>query len=89
MKNRKKKLLQKVFQEFLAEQQSILKPQTYSGSKLSINYFERYLNGYGSRILQRKLFEANNEVIGKYKKSSEMVKNGDFFRYSFSFCFLF
>ncbi|WP_156151143.1 hypothetical protein [Methanosarcina sp. Kolksee] len=51
MKSTKEKTLQKVFQEFLAEQQSVLKPQTYSGSKLAINYFERYLNGYGSENL--------------------------------------
>lgn len=34
MKNTKEKTLKKVFQEFLAEQQSILKPQTFQGVSL-------------------------------------------------------
>lgn len=64
MKSTKEKTLQKVFQEFLAEQQSILKPQAYSGSKLAINYFERYLNGYGSENLKE-------EELEMYEKLSE------------------
>ena len=69
MKNQKKKRLYRKFsRNSWLNSRAILKPQTYSGSKLSINYFERYLNGYGSENLTEKAFEANNEVIGKYKK---------------------
>jgi hypothetical protein len=69
----KEKTLHKVFQEFLAEQQSILKLQTYSGSKLAINYFERYLNGYGSENLTEKELE-KYEVLseGKGKEYCEI-----------------
>jgi len=73
MKSTKEKTLQKVFQEFLAEQQSILKPQTYSGSKLAINYFERYLNGYGSENLTEKELERYEELSeGKGKEYCEI-----------------
>jgi len=73
MKGTKEKTLQKVFQEFLAEQQSALKPQTYSGSKLAINYFERYLNGYGSENLTEKDLERYEELSeGKGKEYCEI-----------------
>jgi hypothetical protein len=68
MKTQKEKNLNKVFQEFLAEQQSILKLQAYSGSKLAIDYFERYLDGYGSENLTDKdleLYEELSESSGK------------------------
>lgn len=73
MKSTKEKTLQKVFQEFLAEQQSVQKPQAYSGSKLAINYFERYLNGYGSENLTEKELERYEELSeGKGKEYCEI-----------------
>lgn len=64
MKSTKEKNLQKVFQEFMAEQQSVLKPQSCSGNELAVNYFERYLNGYGSENL-------TEEELERYEKLSE------------------
>lgn len=73
MKSTKEKTLQKVFQEFLAEQQSVLKPQSYSGNELAINYFERYLNGYGSENLTEKELERYEKLSeGKGKEYSEI-----------------
>lgn len=73
MKSTKEETLEKVFQEFLAEQQSFLKPQTYPGSKLAINYFERYLNGYGSENLTEKELERYEELSeGKGREYCEI-----------------
>jgi hypothetical protein len=73
MKSKKEKTLQKVFQEFLAEQQSVLKPQSYTGSKLAIRYFEHYLNGYGSENLTEKELERYEELSeGKGKEYCEI-----------------
>jgi hypothetical protein len=68
MGTKKEKTLNKVFQEFLAEQQGVLKPHAYSGNKLAIDYFECFLNSYGSENLTEKdleLYEELSESKGK------------------------
>jgi hypothetical protein len=73
MRTKKEKTLNKVFQEFLAEKQGTLKPQTYSGNKLAINDFERFLNSYGSENLTEKDLELYEELSeGKGKEYCEI-----------------
>lgn len=47
------KTIRKILEEFLAEQQALLSPKTYSGYEEAIYFFRTYLNSYGHQHLNR------------------------------------
>ncbi len=64
MKTESTKTIQKIFEEFLTEQQSRLSPKTYSGYEEAMYYFRTYLDGYGHQHLKR-------EERERYEESSD------------------
>jgi hypothetical protein len=67
------KTIKDIFEEFLAEQQALLNPKTYSGYEEVIYYFEKYLNGWAHKYLSDKdKIRLNEFNEGEGKKYCEV-----------------